>query len=290
MTDKSFFILRYKHFPPEGPIKLGQIISNPAEPYDAIDTSGPTPFPSDMPLVQTTEEDFSWDTTAENEGHGSVSAQMDALPVSGSVSAEFKRTHHDWAAFESLETTLIVPSMQYVKDSMLRPSVREFLGKSILPKRVFMVTGMKVARRASGGHERSRSHGGSLQVGITPTPVVPISVGPDIGGSNSITEKVSSKAQDFVWAFSLKQIHYRRGKFTQSSTYSDGATLEDRIDEYGDEVSDDEENEEVDASKLDIEVDGLDSSNFTGEGSQLVSVSEITKVQDGQEFLTIANM
>jgi hypothetical protein len=132
MTEKSWFVLRYNHFPPSGPIKLGQMIENPTEPHQVIDFSGSAPFPVDMPVIPSFEEDFSWDITHGSDGHAALSAQMDGLPVSGTVRAEFKRSTRNWAEFERLETQLIVPTQEYVRESMARPAVKEFLRGHLL--------------------------------------------------------------------------------------------------------------------------------------------------------------
>jgi hypothetical protein len=288
MTEKSWFTLRYNHFPPNTFIKLGQLVSDPTEPHIPIDFSGPSAFPPEMPVVPSKEEAFHWDKTSGSDGHAKLSAEMDGLPVTGTVKAEFKKTVHDWAKFKTLDTQLIVPTPQYVDDSMARPAVKKELGKRVLLKSVFMITGLKIAREGKRGQESTRKVEGGMKAGVTPMPSFPMSLGPDVGGGVNSSEEVKSKATDFVWAFSLRQVYYRMGKVVKAKTYDHGATLEDRSDE--DESSDEETEEAVDPSTLEIRVDGLDPDTFTGEGSRLVSITEKHADDNGEVFLTAEKM
>ncbi|CAG8960112.1 hypothetical protein HYFRA_00010591 [Hymenoscyphus fraxineus] len=274
MTEKSWFIMRYPHFPPES-IKLGQLITDPTEPHILLDPSGLEASPANLPSYRTLEEHFEWEATSSPSGHGGLSAAADGVPLSAEISGEFKKTQTDWAKFGSLETQLIIPTSEFVKDSMMRPVVRQELGKSLLLKRVFMITGVKIARGASTGRETSCSSGGIFKVGVTPTPTIPVSLGPSGGFGKSKSESVTSQGSDFVWAFSLRQIYYRWGQITESSTYKDGATLEDRISEantIGQAISSPSSRGEV------MVVDG--SKPFSGEGSGLVSVQEVHAIGD----------
>jgi hypothetical protein len=151
-----------------------------------------------------------------------------------------------------------------------------------------MVTGLKIARRARRGQEISRSGGAEAQQGVTPTPGLPISLGPDVGGNAERSEKMSSSGGDFVWAFSLRRVYYRRGmKVGRSKAFTDGATLEDRTgkgEEEEDEDEDEDEEEEVDPSELEVIVDGLANEDFTGKSSTLVQVVETHRVGN-EEFV-----
>jgi hypothetical protein len=82
-------------------------------------------------------------------------------------------------------------------ESMARPAVREFLGKHLLPKSVFMITWLKVARRAKLGREKASGGGGQVKLGVDPT--LGVNLGPDVGGNVDKKEKVQLKATDFVW-------------------------------------------------------------------------------------------
>ncbi len=144
-----------------------------------------------------------------------------------------------------------------------------------------MITGLKVARRAKLGREKIRSAGGQVKIGVDPT--LGVNLGPDVGGSVERKENVESKATDFVWAFSLRQVHYRRGVVGKSNTYKDGATLED--DAEGKYQEEEEEAEDVDPSKLEVWVDGLANEDFTGATSKLVNVAEVHK--DGKDQIIL---
>ncbi|CAL3962734.1 unnamed protein product [Diplocarpon coronariae] len=277
---KSWFILPNSHFPPNTLIKLGQIVASPVEPHQAIDTSGPLPFPPDMPQVESYEEAYSWDAKSGSSGHSALSAEVGGLPVNAALKAEFKRNTHNWAQFENLATQLIAPTRAYVNESMMRPVVKTFLGKHLLPKSVFMITGVKIAKGAEKGVKRDNMVSGGLNLGIAPAPGIPIALGPDVGGAADGSEEIRVKvAKDFVWAISLRQIHYRRGKVRKEETLYDGATLAC--------VEDDSEGEAetVDPSELDIDGVDQDPKSFTGEGTRLLSVSEKHEGEVGEVFL-----
>jgi hypothetical protein len=200
----------------------------------------PAPFPPDMSVISSVEENFSWGKSSSADGHAAFSAQMDGLPVSGTIEAKFKKGTRNWAEFEALERELIVPTPGYLKESMARPVVKEFLGKRLLPTSVFMITRLKVARRAKLGPEKADGGGGMVKIGADL--MIGVQLGPDVGGNVEVKDKVEPRATDFVWAFSLRQVHYRRGVIGKSRTYMDGATLE------GNSREGDEENEEDEAA------------------------------------------
>jgi len=81
-----------------------------------------------MPVIPSIEEDFSWNKSSSIDSHAALSAQMDGLPISGHFKGVFKNSTRNWAEFETLETELIIPTPGYVKESMARPNVKEFLG------------------------------------------------------------------------------------------------------------------------------------------------------------------
>ncbi|KAE9368048.1 hypothetical protein N431DRAFT_471420 [Stipitochalara longipes BDJ] len=288
MTEKCWFVLQHKHFPPDGPIKLGQLVSNPAEPYQVIDFSGPSPYPPNMPIIASVEQNFAWDSATKSDENLTLSSRTNGLPVSGAVRAEFKNTTHSYAQFETLETTIIVPTPEFISSSMNRPVIKEFLSSHVLPKKVFMITGLKIGRKGKAGHERTINRDFGLQLGVQPTSGMSFSLGPDIRGERENSERVSSTASDFVWAFSLRQIHYRRGKPGKSSTYTDGATLGVNDDEDND-MDDSEEERPVDPATLEISVDGLDAENFNGQNSDLLKVSGIVDAGNGETLVTIDN-
>lgn len=240
-----------------------------------------------MPQVEFFEEAFYWDLSSGSSGHVALSADIGGLPINATVRAEFKKHIHNWAQFEQLDTQLIAPTRGYVEASMMRPLVKTFMGKHLLPKSVFMITGVKIARGAETGVGKKNMVGWGLNLGVAPSPGIPISVGPDLGHSVGRSEKITAKAaRDFVWAVSLRQIYYRRGKIGKDTTLYDGATLGHRYDED----SSDEEKEIVDPSKVEIQLDDIDPNCFTGEGSCLVEISETHVETDGSLFFIAKNM
>jgi hypothetical protein len=205
---------------------------------------------------------------------------MDGLPISGHIKGVFKNSTRNWAEFETLETELIIPTLGYVKESMARPNVKEFLGNHLLPKSIFMITGLKVTRRAKLGREKTRGGGGLLKLRIDPT--LGVNLGPDVGGNLEAKEKAESKATDIVWAFSLRQVYYRGGLVTKGNTHKDGATLEnDAKRNYQEEL---EEEEAVDPYLV---IDGLAGEDFTGARSKLVNLAEVHT--DDKERIILVN-
>ncbi|PMD25833.1 hypothetical protein NA56DRAFT_642101 [Hyaloscypha hepaticicola] len=286
MTSKSWFILRYNHFPPST-IILGTLITNPKEPHLPLFTTS-LPFPTTMHPIRTTHESLKFSTSVTKEGHAGMPAQMDGLPLSTNISTEFARTAKNSADFQTLETQYILPNPEYEKLSMSEPSIKSHLGnKSLLLKSVFMITGVKIARSGGKtGRETKNRKEATFQVGITPTPAFPVSLGPDVGGKVEEEGSVSSSTQeDFVWAFSLRQIFYRWGEVKGSKTYEDGATLDGRVRKDGREGNEAEEDKE---KEEEIEVDG--SEEFNGEESRLVPIEEIRDVGSDLSFLLVENL
>ncbi|CAG8973134.1 hypothetical protein HYALB_00008665 [Hymenoscyphus albidus] len=152
---------------------------------------------------------------------------------------------------------------------MMRPAVLQKLGKSLMTKRVFMVTGVRLHE----GHRQDDKHH-----------TAPVAYS-SFDFEKSKSQSVTSQSSDFVWAFSLRQMFYRWGQITESSTYKDGATLEDRtskVKTIGQASSSSSSRGEV------IVVDG--SKPFSGEGSGLISVQEVHAVGDDIQFVLVDNL
>lgn len=90
-----------------------------------------------------------------------------------------------------------------------------------------MITGVKIARDADVLIGKMRERGGNLHFGANLTPVsVPIKVGPDLEASRGHGQSVKEKhAGEFVFAYRLREIRYRRRKVEEQREYPKGDLL-----------------------------------------------------------------
>lgn len=219
--DKCWFVLRQSHYPPpeyseakdssRGAICLGHIIPDLRHLDQIINVDGPEPYPPNMPVHPTKKWSLDWESDRDRHVTLSAKGGAPAGPVQAQAAAAiaFKRFAGNHWNFESLDTSIIQPTLAYIEDSVESEPVRSFLdGKKSLgfgSWTLFMITGLVIARGAAHKQHDATEASAHSQGGAK---------GP--GGIEAAAEaSVSSKdeevrsyqrASDFVWAVRLTKV------------------------------------------------------------------------------------
>lgn len=160
-----------------------------------------------------------------------------------------------------LETEFIEPDATYVRKSVMSvDAVKDFLEKNKrlgLPKSVYMVTGVKVARVASFARKKTRGFGaeGEVMLDATILTGAPFQAGPTGSIEKEKKEEETFKdCSDFVFAYRLRKIFVQwRSKQLDSKEVTGGELvgLDDEVSSDEDESDEDrDEPPEIDMVKL----------------------------------------
>lgn len=212
---KTYFLSPNVDYPPSSNISLGRIWTDPSDPGTCINPDGPLPFPSNMQVQHGHKTDWRHKTSGEHKGVIGIWARF--LQVVG-LDAEARVTWHnsngDTYEFKKLDTDFIDPTTEYYKQSVLAPSVAQYIVETKFRKSIYMITGVKIARGADVEQARSEEAGTHLRIGVNGTTAgSPVAAGPEVSISSSGSETTSSKgSSDFVFAYRLREIYYSKGK------------------------------------------------------------------------------
>lgn len=264
---------------PNGSLSLGQILTDPFEPSLPLLPDGP------LPILQENVE-FSYQG-AVTDSSGSlldtsfrVWAEVDLLPIQGDIGGHrLVGSSLSWH-FDRLEGQIFVPRLPGVVEALKADTVVAQINRSRFNfrKRLYMVTGLRIARGARMVHTESHYFGAYANVGVDAATFgrAPVTSGVEGGFTNTTNNTRSFQgASDFVYAYRLCEVYYGKDVYvkphTSGETYCVADEEEDQAMEMdgGDEDSEDVENENR------ILVEGISSLDYAGDGQlRQVTTSE----------------
>jgi hypothetical protein len=227
MGDKRWFVVPHgTDYPPptlsddpdersEGPICLGHIITSLKEiDYVINRKSGPLPYPADMPILQSKQTRFKWDVDKGDNVNLSGTAPILVAPVTMETEVEvaFKRSVWNYWEFDTLDTIMIQPTLEYVEDSLEDEQVQRALrdkkpfGSSSWA--VYMISGIKIARGASMKQSESRKRGAGGGAGVNVPGLVEMNARVDVSTAEESSAAYKQET-DFPWALKLTKISKR---------------------------------------------------------------------------------
>lgn len=126
-----------------------------------------------MPLYKSTTQDFSRSTSRSGEFAVSAGANVPVAAVIGvdvnlSTETTFRRSVSDACRFAALDTFIVQVTPAYVEDSMDAPEVLEYRKRHEvlgIPRSLFMITGLMVARGAKLSSSEQRTTGPGAEIG-----------------------------------------------------------------------------------------------------------------------------
>ncbi|KAJ0350325.1 hypothetical protein KNSL1_003996 [Colletotrichum chrysophilum] len=159
-----FFYAPTWDYPPEGPIKLGNIITSVKKPHLPISCIPPL---EEDGIFRTQKRSVKY--TKEKMRSGKFSILTKFLSILGfgiDVGAEVTKGDEESFIFSTIDTTQFNPSLTYLQHSIENTNVRRFLQAARYRKPVYVITGIKVVKGAEANTSKSRGIGGNIAVEV----------------------------------------------------------------------------------------------------------------------------
>ncbi|EWZ81465.1 hypothetical protein FOWG_14468 [Fusarium oxysporum f. sp. lycopersici MN25] len=227
--DLFYFYAPTWDYPPEGPIKLGNVISSVKKPHIPLIHSPPT---EETGVFKTEKKKAQYTTEKLRSGKFSILTKfLSVLGFGVDISAEVERINEGIFKFETLETTEFIPTSEYLQNCVESRDVREWLERSGSSKPFYIITGLKSVTGASATTLKSRTVGGNLSVEVDGTILsggtVPIGGGPGIEGKAGTSQGTKWEGGNFVFAFRVSKVRVKKtGKIKSEDQYTKGANLD----------------------------------------------------------------
>ncbi|KAL7916638.1 hypothetical protein GGI35DRAFT_47718 [Trichoderma velutinum] len=264
-----FFYAPTWDYPPNGPIKLGNVITSvkkPERPLHCVPPPSSDVFSTKKMSVEHTKDEL------QNERFSILVKFFSIFGLNVRVSAGRETSNENKFSFKTVETTQFVPTSSYIQSCVENDDVRRHLQISRYRKPLYIITGLKVVTGIDANMHTSHAVQNSPTIQIDST--IP-HVGPVSFGSSGTENMASTKAvttfknsDDFVFAFRVSKVVVGKGtdQVISEEDYRRGAML-----------GNEEEQQQVKSPKLsilkvefpDAEGEGFDAEELT-EGEDVV--------------------
>ena len=204
---------------------------------------------------------------------------LQVFGIDAEASVDWDRNNGEIYKFEKLDTDFIDPSPGFVKESMMTPSVAEFIVEKDFKKPVYMITGVEIARGANVAVARSREAGTHVRAGVDGTTAgAPAAAESEVTVSSRNSETTSfGESSDFVFAYRLREIYYEKGQ-VKHKEHNKGAL-------QGTDGGSTEEADKTSLSKPSLEILGLAEEDVSGE--DLAIMEDLAIDEDDEEGCAI---
>ncbi|KAI1658709.1 hypothetical protein F4813DRAFT_388475 [Daldinia decipiens] len=226
-----FFYAPTWDYPPNGPIKLGNVLTSLKKPERPLCTAAPL-ADADVFSSEKTQVEFSRDKL--NSGQFSILTKfLSFLGVGVDVGVSWDVSEGEAFSFDRIETTQFFPNKDYLQRCIEAEPVRRYLDKSRYRKPIYIITGIKTVTGAKAKSFKSRGIGGSLSTEVDGTVwsggALPISSGPTTEVNHGRNTDMSWEgSSDFVFAFRVRKVlvEKKTGVVSKDEDYKRGAMLE----------------------------------------------------------------
>jgi hypothetical protein len=249
---KTWILVKGCEYKPGGCISLGQILTKPFEPSIPLLPDGPITIP-EIDIERSHQIGVKMGSRTSLGGSFQLWAEADLLPVSGNTGGKVNISQDETWEFERLEGEITVPKLVNVKEAMAKDEIVAQIRRNRFSfrKRLYMVTGVRVARGARLCQNNSKTVGANAKtlVDLTAVSAVPLKVGPEVNVSTEKSHSYSFQgASDFVYAYRVCEVYY--GKDVYVKPYNKGETS--GVSEGASEESEDD-SEEVEEERVLVE-------------------------------------
>ena len=195
-------------------LPLGSIFSVLDKPTNLLNKYDIVSIPTDS-IQRTRVRKFSEQITRSIKTDGGLNVNI-AQGVGGSADIIFTRSKSRKESYicSQLDTESFEPDEAYVSQSLTALDVQEHLDACHpWDKKVFMVTGLKIAKDLQVSHSTSDERGGTLQVGVDATPVgIPAGVGVGASATPASSRSMAYEIPSLV-VFALRVLRVKsKGK------------------------------------------------------------------------------
>ena len=231
---KCYFLAPTRNYVPDKRIRMGNIIANPSVPDEPLNESPFTPSPDTIDI----HSESGWSTTYSKQNETKLSFLASFLQLilglGGKADAGYETSVTQTLNCEKVVTSEFNPSLSFVDHCVKDEAVSNYLkarkqfylyGNN--PKKVYMITGLKIAHGASQVFEAGLKRNIHLHLTVDGTTAgLPASGGPEFNVTRNESQGEDFKASDaFVLGYRLREIELRAKGDIAHKAYDTGATL-----------------------------------------------------------------
>ncbi|KAL1628307.1 hypothetical protein SLS54_001880 [Diplodia seriata] len=264
-----------------GPIALGAIVTSAKRADQPLHTPSLADLP---PSAITTHDAHDWTLDHQRTATGRVGLWTSfCQSLLGGVGADAGISWTNgacerWEVRRMRTRTLAAAPTEFVEGAAGAAAVRAYVARNRFRRRVYMVTGVKTAAGARGFAESVRERGVDARVGVDATPFgVPVAAGPRAEGGRAAETRVGfGGAEEFVFAFCLREVRVKRSGEVRQRGFRDGDFM--GVDEL--------RREERSVEQVGVEVVGLAERDAGGDDLDLEEV-EAVEEENGEECVCV---
>ncbi|EHK26041.1 uncharacterized protein TRIVIDRAFT_63373 [Trichoderma virens Gv29-8] len=215
-TTKTWILTRSQTYEPGKSLRLGQVLLDPRRPADALFSKSSSFLPIPAEYTRDLGEKNNVTIKVESKLNASFTAwgKLNSTPVTAKGNAATNQwTTKKWI-LQKLESETFLPELEYVKEILKRGDVPAATKWWRLQRRIFLVTGVRIARGASVSLETdSHKTSASIKAGLDGSSQgVPVQagLGAALGQETEQIEK-AEESSDFVFAYRLHEITWIAG-------------------------------------------------------------------------------
>lgn len=210
---KCWILTPSQEYEPGKTLSLGQILSNAYDPQSALLPKGPLAIPEDLNSTRDHIKQSGLEIQSSDKLATSLAVWVRAngLPVTAAAGAQQASQHMAAWRLASLESDIFIPSRDYVKQALELPEVRAETQWWRLRRKIFMVTGIRIARGAGLVRREDDKSGFNMEVSVDGSALnIPVSAGVEVGHQRAVSDvHIANRIDDFVFAYRLSEITYR---------------------------------------------------------------------------------
>ncbi|CAI6097480.1 unnamed protein product [Clonostachys chloroleuca] len=218
--------------PPEGPIKLGNVLISVERPEQPLST---TPPPTENEVFSLEKKDVEHSIKKLRDGNFSLFTKfLNFIGVSVDVTVSWEHSNEEIYKFQKVETQQFIPKDEYIQKCIETPAVRRFLERSRYRKPVYVITGLKTVYGASAKSNESRSKNKKASIAVDGNVLGGGNIAPGAGAGTENKKSTSWEgSSDFVFAFRVRKVHVSKKTLVvkDNDDYTKGAKF-DRDDAF----------------------------------------------------------
>jgi hypothetical protein len=205
-----WFLPRTRDQPPLEAMALGNIIASPCDPEESLNDDPPPLVPTES-MRRSEVTDWKWTREFQtSRGGGVFTSFLQSLGIGGDVDITTDSSRAEVYDVEQMVTLEFTPSKAYLEQAIQDSGVQIALARK---KKVYMITGLKLAYGATKALQRMNKRGIHAQIGIDTSVLgAPVTVGPKGHVTSAITETLSSGRSDFVFGFRVRLLANEKGQ------------------------------------------------------------------------------
>ncbi|KAI1173273.1 hypothetical protein F4777DRAFT_558285 [Nemania sp. FL0916] len=203
-------------------VVLGRFIKDPKDPQSKVPASSADPTP---PPEVFEGEKIDWHTNLERLRSGSIGLWVKCLQfIQGQLSLSQIKSSLEDHKFAILETKYFLPDDDYIALALKDEGVQAYFYVHNWQKPVYLITGIKIARRASVDTESSTNRSFHAEVEVNPADI-DLQAGPKASLESKKKRGISySGSTDYVFAYQLTRMFpKRKGQEISSKGFVKGA-------------------------------------------------------------------